>query len=387
MKLEKWTLALAAVGAVSLAAVAQAQEKQMSAVQTALSSTTLSGYVDVSAHWNLGTGTGDNAFYRFGADKDDGFNLNVVQVSLSKPMDETDWAAGYNVDLWLGPDANVLNTVSSGSSYSDVALKQAYVVTRVPVQNGLDVKMGVFDSVVGYESVESWKNPNYTRSYGHSIEPQTHTGVLGSYRVSDCLSVSAGVANTIGPTINDRAHWYGKAESYKTYMGSVALTAPDSMGFLAGSILYAGVVNGFNRGLSDNQTSWYVGATLNTPMDGLKLGAAWDVLDQHNGAGDAWAVSVYASYQATEKMSLHGRAELYTENTPGSGGLISRYTPGADNTQIWALTGTVQYDLWENVLSRVEVRWDHCDEGKYFTSDTGLRRNNILIAANLVYKF
>ena len=41
------------------------------------------------------------------------------------------------------------------------------------------------------------------------------------------------------------------AESYKTYMGSIALTAPDSMGFLAGSTLYAGFVNGFSDHADD----------------------------------------------------------------------------------------------------------------------------------------
>ena len=29
-----------------------------------------------------------------------------------------------------------------------------------------------------------------------------------------------------------------------------------------------------------------------------------------------------------------------------------------------ALTGTVQYDLWKNVLSRLEVRWDHAANGQ-----------------------
>ena len=55
MKFNKWTLGLAAVGAVSLASVAQAEEKG-STVMTALSSTVLSGYVDTSMQWNIGTG-------------------------------------------------------------------------------------------------------------------------------------------------------------------------------------------------------------------------------------------------------------------------------------------------------------------------------------------
>ena len=57
MKFNKWTLGLAAGGVVSLASAAQADEaKPMSQVQTAVSATTLSGYVDTSIIWKPGTG-------------------------------------------------------------------------------------------------------------------------------------------------------------------------------------------------------------------------------------------------------------------------------------------------------------------------------------------
>ena len=385
MKLNQWTLGLAAMGVISLSSAVRAEEASMP-LMTALSSTTISGYVDTSAHWNLGTGTGGSVFpYLFGGvDKADGFNLNVVQLSISRPLDETDWAAGYRVDLWLGPDANTLGTQSTLSTGSgDLAIRQAYVALRAPVGNGVDLKMGVFDSVIGYESIAAVDNPNYTRSYGRTLEPTTHTGVLASYRVNELLSVSAGVADTVGPVINERA-WPVKAESYKTYMGSIAITAPDTWGFLAGSTLYGGVVNGFSSGITNNQTSWYVGATLATPVEGLRLGAAWDVLDLHDQTGDAWAVSVYGSYAATEKLSLHLRGELATSVANLWPGLA----PGADHNQVWALTGTVQYHLWQNVLTRAEVRWDHADEGTYFTSNSGVnRRNSVLLAANVIYKF
>src|SRR6267378_6870443 len=54
MKVNKWTLGLAACGLVSLPALVQAEEK-LSALQTALSSTTISGYVNTSAQWDAGT--------------------------------------------------------------------------------------------------------------------------------------------------------------------------------------------------------------------------------------------------------------------------------------------------------------------------------------------
>ena len=65
MKYNKWTLGLAAVGLVSLGSVASAEEK-MNAVQTALSGTMISGYVDTSAQWNLGTGNANSPAYKFG---------------------------------------------------------------------------------------------------------------------------------------------------------------------------------------------------------------------------------------------------------------------------------------------------------------------------------
>ena len=37
-----------------------------------------------------------------------------------------------------------------------------------------------------------------------------------------------------------------RAESHKTYMASAAFTIPESAGFLAGSSIYAGFVEGFD---------------------------------------------------------------------------------------------------------------------------------------------
>src|ERR1700761_717869 len=122
MKFNKWTLGLAAVGLVSWNSAALADDSASAApatVLTSLSSTTLSGYVDTSAQWNLGTGNANTPPYSFGgASKADGFNLNVVQLSLDKPLDESEWAAGYHVDLWLGPDAAALGTTSIGNGGS-----------------------------------------------------------------------------------------------------------------------------------------------------------------------------------------------------------------------------------------------------------------------------
>src|SRR5258708_25610872 len=182
MKCNPWTMALVGAGLVSLPALTEAEEKP-SSVMTALSSTTLSGYVDTSMQWNFGTGNANLPPYAFGGSgKADGFNLNVVQLKLEKPIDPTDaWAAGYKVDLIFGPDANSLATQSSGVA-ADFGIKQAYVALHAPVGNGLDFKIGVWDTIIGYEVFESGNNPNFTRSYGYIMEPTTHTGLLMAYQ-------------------------------------------------------------------------------------------------------------------------------------------------------------------------------------------------------------
>src|SRR4051794_40997739 len=202
MKFNKWTLGLAAVGAVSLASVAQAEEKA-SPLTTAVSSTILSGYVNTSIHWNPGTGNANVPGFGYNSSaKSDGFNLDVVKLSLEKPLDESEWAAGYKLDLVFGPDANALGTSPIGGiGAAGFAIKQAYVALRTPVGNGIDWKVGVWDTIIGYESFDAGNNPNYTRSYGYTIEPTTHTGLQGNYKVADWLSFSAAIANTTGPII------------------------------------------------------------------------------------------------------------------------------------------------------------------------------------------
>lgn len=379
MKFNQWTLGLAALGVVSLASAARAEEK-MNPIQAALSSTTISGYVDTSAMWNPGNGNAALAPVAFnGPGKADGFNLNVVQLTIAKALDEGEWASGYRADLWFGPDANSLGSQSvfangSRASAGDFAIRQAYVALRTPVGNGIEWKMGVFDTVLGYETLESGNNPNITHSYGFTVEPTTHTGVLATYRINDAISVSAGVANTFGASINERSHGPNSAatpspvtaESYKTYMGSIALTAPSDWGWAAGSTLYAGVVNGFSSTAVDVQTSLYIGGTLATPVTGLKVGAAFDwVQEEHfaNNSDSLFTVGLYASYQASEKLSFHGRGEFLSGELPG------------ENVEVYALTGTVQYDLWANVISRLEVRWDVSDggpgNGHFFGGSTG----------------
>src|ERR1017187_5331442 len=129
MKMNTRTLGLAAVGLVSLTPGLRAADTGPTPVPvTALPATTISGYVDTSAVWNPGTGNANPAPFAFNAGKQDGFNLDAVDIKIAHPQDETGWSAGYVAELSYGPDPIAIDA----GAYP---IRQAYVALHMPVGN------------------------------------------------------------------------------------------------------------------------------------------------------------------------------------------------------------------------------------------------------------
>jgi hypothetical protein len=375
-------MGLAAAGVISFAAVAQAEEKPTHQVLTAVSSTALSGYVSTSIGWTPGNTVNTAGRYSF-QKSGDGFNLDVIDIKLSSALAEGEWASGYNVELWLGPDVTATSIGHNLSVGGNIAIKNANVALNIPVGNGIQAKIGIFDTVVGYESANSIDNPNYSRSKGWSIEPTTHTGLLLSYKVADALSINAGVANTLdgAGALNSGSRLNN---GQLTYLASASLTAPDSLGFLKGAVLTAGVVDGYNSADASSlpdQTLVYVGATLPTGIDKLTLGVAWDHLNIDQSSADQDALALYLSLKTCEKSTLNLRVEYDVQGRAA-----------VEATEFLATTLTFDYKLWANVVSRLEYRWDHDLNANRGAATTGTpavasRNNSHSFVAQIAYKF
>jgi hypothetical protein len=382
MKFNKWTLGLAAVGAVSLASTVRADE--LKALNTAISNTTISGVIDVAAQYNPGNVHNDGYYGSYNS-KLDAFSVNQVIITLDKPLDESPWAAGYHVDLNWGSDAvqplaSAYDYYNEGYYNTGNPLRQAYVTMRTPIGNGIDWKAGLFDNILGYESNTLSSNPNYTHSVGWAYEPTSQLGLIGTYKVCDSVAVTAGLANTY----NGYYGYYGQNVSEKTFLGAVTLTAPDSWGWIKGGALTLGVNQGFYK---YSQNNYYAGLTLPTPIEKLKVGFAMDVVgnadeDGGNPNDDSiWIAGAYASFQATDKLSVNLRGEY-----------IDGYTSYGRGEEV---TLTAAYNLWENVVSRVELRWNHADTGTpngYPGYDSngryaGARSDDFQLAFNVAYRF
>jgi len=198
--------------------------------------------------------------------------------------------------------------------------------------------------------------------------------------------VNGGLANTSAPGINQR-NTYPKDVWHKAYFGDLTYTAPSSCGWAAGSTVFAGILYGsvdttFASPLpqSGNQVNYYGGLTLNTPWKPLTGGVAFDYAQNYSASGENVLVfGLYSTYKATDKLSFSARGE-YVESDAGS------VKAGSEN--LAELTGTVEYDLWANVQSRVEVRWDQdlsTSNGDLFAA--GTERDSVGLYANIIYKF
>jgi hypothetical protein len=403
MKINEWTLGLAAVGLVSLASVAQADENKLVPVLTEVSSTTISGYVDTAAEWRPGGQDGQvGRLYDTtgpgGASKENGISLNVVSISLDKPLDEGKLSAGYHVQMLAGPEATTraVGILNPGGTSTDFALNEAYIVMRAPVGNGLDFQAGQFGTWAGYESFDGYKDANYSRSYGFFMEPSAHVGVTAKYTFASWLSAGVGVGNSYSKAIDASGPDY----TDKTYLGRLDFTAPESAGFLKDAkltLVWTGgrqdytantplVIETPFRPVTGNIETYYAGVTVPTPIKQVTVGAAWDYRDANDYF--AHALAGYVNWSVTDKFKLNGRVDW----AQGSANSFYSTTLTAANDDLLACTLTADYSLWANVITRAEFRWDHSLNGQTPFDNTGVagtgsERNATTVALNVIYKF
>ena len=182
-------------------------------------------------------------------------------------------------------------------------------------------------------------------------------------------------------------------------MGALNLIFPESTGFLEGTEVYFGVINGledyeFNNQAQPNYVNYYAGITMPLPVEGLRFGFAYDYRyndDRAPAVQSTWAnaFAAYLSYDVTDKLTLANRLEY-------ANGSCGTYLMGNADYTNWGTgesdkflsdTVTVSYKLWENVLTRVEFRWDNDISGNGRATDTADKDNAFGITGNIVYMF
>lgn len=376
------------------------EDQGINYVETAQKGITLSGYVDVSytnefagrgQEFNTSDVNGNNQHTLRQFDTNaNGFNVQAVKIALEKALpDKNEWAAGFRIDTILGQDATVLGDSAFGSSNSDVALEQALVKFRIPVGNGLDIYAGKFVTFLGYEVIESPANLNFSRGllFTNAI-PLTHTGVYADYKWNDTVETKFGVVdgwnNSTSLKSSDPAASY--AFGGKAITGQINVTAPGKNANICTSFIYspdstepAGVNNGGDNGPSavfDIWGNWNPTFVKDSALTlGFNFDLGWSGASGFPGQGGSnaghedtntwWGAALYASYKFTKVFTLSGRLEyLHTDEDFSTFPKYGFGYEASENAFVpatqddYSATLTAAFNIWDNLLTRVEYRCD-----------------------------
>jgi len=331
-------------------------------VETADPGIILSGYVDVGYIYNFTGSTPNTQGYAADAGSKGDFSVNAVKLVLEKPLaGNTDQLeAGFRVDMMLGEDAQGFSGFGPAGSGDSLYVQQAYVEMNLPYANGINLIVGRFNSMLGFEADERVDNINITQGFNASVDPGPSNGVLASYAVTDQLSIAGGIINGSGAWTNSGidTEEEGYALTGAIALGNESGSAETQLAFHWAPWGDAGVGAGQTQNEHLLGLNWIGTWAPQSFEDKLFLGynvSLW-LGENYSGTNSSAIVTTswYAKYQWTDIFHTAGRFE-YTHNNDGQfTGLAA--TGGSDDVYGW--TGTLGFDLLENLLIRAEYRAD-----------------------------
>lgn len=372
----------------------------------------------ISANMNGSKGDGFNGPITFN-DRSGEVQLNQLYLFLQKEVNVSGdkFDIGGRIDFMFGSDAIFtqaygnagvnrgnwdLNINGRDDRFYDFALPQAYAEFNLPVGSGVDVKVGHFYTIIGYEVVTAPDNffitKPYTMQYG---EPFTHTGVLANYAINDNWNVTAGAI-----TGSNTGAWDGNFDrglGNWAFLGGATWTSDDAATSLAATATAGHVAE-------NNNGSWNMYSLVGKHDFTESLhyiiqhdhGYADKVINSGANNAEWYGINQYLIYDVNDKVSAGLRAEWFRDhdgfrvNGPGrcfaaAGNAGTNFAcpnnpayPAGSNGY-YAITAGMSYKPAKWLNLRPNVRYDFTDNLKAF--DNGNGRNQLLVSADVVITF
>ncbi len=306
------------------------------------------------------------------------FRPNLAQFVLEREAKPAgDWLnrTGFKVKFNAGKDSAFIGGANL-NPYAD--FQEFYVQYIAPIGNGLDVKLGQVNSLVGYEVVESPHNPNYSRSWLFGLgQPFTTRGARASYEFNKRVSLSIGAigyinsaqANTQYDPLLESALTITPSDKVRLTLYGLAGPRPGAPGTNGGTLILAGGFLSFH--LTERASAVLESYYANQPNSSVISSAGnarWD------------GVAGYLIYDITKQWGVRVRGEIFED--PGGfttcGGTTADQPRanvcfGATSTAsappvaqtLWEVTSTLQYKPFQSLTTRLEYRYDKSDKNVF----------------------
>jgi len=326
----------------------------------------LTGYVDGTYLYNLGP-SGAVSPLDFPTDtvpKGD-FNLSALWLRLEKPLTKGNTLeAGLQAGIMLGEDATyyaAAGTANSpdGPNSSSLYLGEAFAKFWVPDAQ-MEMWVGKFQSVIGYETVWRPDNPCITFGIADAFMPQDNVGFLAIFSPDPLFDIAAGLGNCSGES-NDAAG-LGQGDECSVF-GYGKISSPGGNATLQpGFYVTPWGTHGQNARISLDQDFYYA----------LNLIGQWSPAFAENrwnltfdvtggsGTGDPGVeaptsyvtTALYSTWTLFDPVSLTGRAEyVHTSN------YVLPMTSRLSGGDYYDYTLTLSVKLTEEMVWRGEGRF------------------------------
>ncbi len=287
------------------------------------------------------------------------FSFDLFQLQIAK---QSDSGIGFASVLNFGKTASGMASDWTGDGSfegpeegNDFEVQEAYLTYNIPLMNGVEMKAGKFVTLLGAEVIEAPYNYNISRSFlfGYAI-PFTHTGVLFSHQFTDQVGLTAGIVNGFDNVVDNN--------NGKSFLGSLALEPFDGL-----SWSFNGIV-GDEQTDNDHSTRGVFDTVLTySPRDHLEFNFNYD----YGKEGDAGLNGQNATWQGFSGIVSIGGAMFNPGWEPFSFAVRSEWFSDEDGARtgtkqdIWEVTTTAKWQLTEHMQVRFEYRHDESDKKSF----------------------
>ncbi len=285
------------------------------------------------------------------------FSIDAFTLSLEKVPTVGEGVAdlvGFRADILFGEQSERLGFGFNSDGDGAVSPYQAYINVLVPSEaGGLNIYVGQFTTLAGWELIEAKDNTNITRSLLFYRIPFAHSGVRATFSAGS-LDFALGLSND-WDAVDDE-------DDGKTFESQIALNFPND-GWL-GVTGYFGDTDGETRSLIT------VVGTM-TLMDKLTLIADFEYTS-HEAGGDRWGFAGYAIMSLSDAVSVALRGEYVDDEEIREFNDDEVFT-GLAGVKLYEFTSTLiltPFESMGNFETRLEYRYDKADgNDMYFAGE------------------
>jgi hypothetical protein len=392
----------------------------------------VSGFIDVAYTHNFNNPSTNLNQLRIFDTNASSFMPHLVQVMLERPADAGGGAldrAGFRARLNFGLDSRVTRARTNyqpGVASDELDFQELYAEYIMPVGNGLKVQVGKINTLIGYEVINSWENPNFSRTFMFGLSQAfTTTGIRFTYTFNPMVTASLGVING-WDNVDDN----NKGKSIEWLL---ALTPHEKLGVsfygsygpeqsnTAGGNFLTGVPGttpapaGTAQGLTDASAKRLVAGSIITfkptgqdtiilePYYGNETNA--NLLPGKAGKNARWnGLGGYLIHDFDDQWSLRLRGEIWEDAggaracTGSVAGTLGNFTgvPGGWNTcaagsfptaqTLWESTSTLQFKPVPSLITRAEFRYDKSNKNVFLNGNDGTN-NQETLSFQVIYLF